>query len=133
MNLNFVCTCGHTFPSELNRWSEFNAASGEEWREKCTACGATWNLRATAEVVARRQRTKTQTRKCQCGKTMLPTSYSNSGTTYISAACPVLVEEWGPDTYVWRHAVPPHQFEIRTTPEHAQTGCCDVRYLRVHP
>lgn len=70
---------------------------------------------------------------CACGEKMIQVDYTNSGTTYISAACPVLAEEWGPNHYVWRHALPPHQFEVRTKPCHASTGCCDIREVRVHP
>lgn len=70
---------------------------------------------------------------CACGLVMVPTRYSNSGTTYISYACPILVAKWGDDPYVWREAEPPHQFEVRTTGEHAATGCCDVRKVRVYP
>ena len=71
--------------------------------------------------------------KCACGQAMTATHYNNSGTTYISEACPVLVEFWGPDRYVWRYAKPPHQFVCRTTAEHAATGCCDHRDVQTHP
>lgn len=71
--------------------------------------------------------------RCACGKAMVATDYTNSGTTYVSRACPELIEAWGPIRSVRRRAVPPHQFEVRTKPGHAATGCCDIREVLVRP
>lgn len=51
MNLNFVCTCGHRFPSDLNRWGEFNAQTGEVWWETCPECDTRWEVDARIKDV----------------------------------------------------------------------------------
>lgn len=114
------------------------AAIAGEWRvDVAVAPRGGWYGHGTVAVeltpCAAADEERRKPMRCVCGATMVATRYSNSGTTYISEACPVLAELWGPDPHVWRRASPPHQFVCQTTAVHAATGCCDHRDVLTYP
>jgi hypothetical protein len=46
--LGFACRCGQRSESNLARWEQWNAVSGEIWREECAACGRAYSVEVTA-------------------------------------------------------------------------------------
>lgn len=62
---------------------------------------------------------------CTCGLPFIPAYFANSGSTRVRAACPEWIAEQRRSD--WYERVPGHEYVVETTPEHAATGCCDIR------